>query len=273
MPVTNTDAVLHYDVGEFGELGYGVPNWSNDIGSLNPAILDLVNVIGRNLFHIMHHEDIDMRTPPSINTLRRVHKLYLRASQILTGRAIPPGELNLETQHVNPGGEVFRVYPIPYFRVRNVYLRRWAGYSMMALSEAMQHTENRKAVEISTGFAGQIGQYFTRIYQNMAVELFGKTREEVTEAGFVMAETDLAGYDPSQYFTSTELVDTVPDLSHVLTEDRLEVLAQGLPVTELPELRPWPLNLTDAYARLRNTPADGGTTSSSPGGFPPPPSP
>ena len=39
MPITNTDAVLHYDVGEFGKAGYAVPNWSDDVGSLNPQIL------------------------------------------------------------------------------------------------------------------------------------------------------------------------------------------------------------------------------------------
>ena len=70
MPVMNTDAVLWYNVGLFGEFGYGVPNPSDDVGSLNPNIIDCVNLIGRNLFNIMHHEDVDMRTPPSINTFR-----------------------------------------------------------------------------------------------------------------------------------------------------------------------------------------------------------
>ena len=68
-------------------------------------------LVGRNLFHIMHHEDADLRIPPSINTLKRVHKLYLRAANILAGRAVPPGENNMEVQHARPAGEVFRVYP------------------------------------------------------------------------------------------------------------------------------------------------------------------
>ncbi len=83
MPVVNTDAVLWYNVGQFGQLGYGVPNPSDDPGSLNPAIMDFVNLAGRNLFHVMHHEDADLRTPPSINTIRRIHKLYVRLGQIL----------------------------------------------------------------------------------------------------------------------------------------------------------------------------------------------
>ena len=81
MPVTNTDAVLWYNVGEFGKAGYAVPNWSNDVGSLNPQILDWTYLVGRNLFHIMHHEDADLRIPPSINTAKRIHKLYIRAAQ------------------------------------------------------------------------------------------------------------------------------------------------------------------------------------------------
>ncbi len=74
MPVTNTDSVLWYNVGEFGKIGYGVPNWSNDVGSLNPQILDWTYLVGRNLFHIMHHENADLRIPPSINTAKRIHK-------------------------------------------------------------------------------------------------------------------------------------------------------------------------------------------------------
>jgi hypothetical protein len=249
MPVTNTDAVLWYKVGIFGEIGYGVPNYSDDVGSLNQNILDFVHLAGRNLFHIMHHEDVDLRTPPSINTLRRFHKLYMRSVQVLAGRAVPPGENNLETKHVNPGGEMFKVFPVPYFRVRNQYMKRWAGLIMMSLAEAMQHTENRKAVEISTTFAGQIGQYFTRVYANMAIELFGKTREQVSAPGFLLTEEELIAYDPTIWFTSTELVDTVPPLNYVLTEDRLAVLSEGINTTDLPALQPWPTNLTTFYER------------------------
>jgi hypothetical protein len=249
MPVINTDAVLWYNVGLFGEIGYGFPNPSNKVGTLNHSIGDLVTLLGRNLFSIMHHEDVDLRVPPSVNTLRRVHKLYLRSVQILAGRAIPPGELNMEAQHVSPGGEMFRVFPCPYFRVRNHFLKRWAALVMMALSEAMQHTENRKAIEISTGFAGQIGQYLTRVYTNMAIELFGKTREQALAPGFVLADEDFAAYDPSKFFTQTEMVDTVPHLGQVLTEDRLAVLAEGIVVTDLPALQPWPTNLTNWYER------------------------
>jgi hypothetical protein len=251
MPVTNTDAVLWYNVGEFGKAGYAVPNWSNDIGSLNPQILDWTYLVGRNLFHIMHHEDADLRIPPSINTAKRIHKLYIRAGKILAGRAVPPGENNMEVLHARPAGEVFRVFPVPFFLVRNQFLRRWAELILISLAEAMQHTENRKSMEISTAFAGQVGQYLRRVYTNMAVELFGKTRAEAATDGFALTDADFAAYNPGDFFTQTEMVDTVPRLDRVFTEDRLDMLAEGIPVSELPELNPWPTNLTLHYAATR----------------------
>ena len=286
MPVINTDAVLWYNVGQFGQLGYGVPNPSDDPGSLNPIILDIVHLTGRNLFTIMHHEDVDMRTPPSINTIRRIHKLYIRLGQILAGRAIPPGELNMETLHVQPAGDTFKVFPVPFFKVRSPFLRRWSEMIMIMMAEAMQHTENRKSMEISTNFAGQIGQYMTRLYGNMASELFGKTRDEVKVPGFLLTEEELGNYDPSRFFTSSEMIDTVPHLGHVFTEDRLSVISDGIPVTSLPELQPWPTNLTSYYnakKKFRDANTDGishddpsASGSPSAGGgpvIPPPPGP
>lgn len=277
MPVTNSDAALWYNVGEFGLAGYAVPNWSNDIGTLNPQIYDIVKIVGENLFNMMHHEDVDMRIPPSINTLMRVHRLYVRFAQILSGRALAPGTPNMEPKHISPGGDVFLVYPVPYFKVRNIYMRRWCGLIFMMLGEAMQHTENRKEMEISLSFAGQIGQYMTRIYRNMGVEMFGKTQEQVMDAKFLLTDEEFSKYDPSKYFTSTELVDTVPRLDRTFTEDRLELLREGLTVTSLPPLVPWPVNMTDYYAAIRTdatiTGQDNQATTSTAGIIPPPPRP
>src|SRR3954465_4483896 len=251
MPITNTDAVLWYNVGEFGKAGYAVPNWSDDIGSLNPQILDWVYLVGRNLFHIMHHEDADLRIPPSINTIKRIHKLFVRAGNILAGRAVPPGENNMEVAHAGPAGEVFRVFPVPFFMVRNQFMRRWAEMILMSLAEAMQPTENRKSLEISTNFAGQVGQYIRRVYINMSIELFGKTRTIATADGFILTDADFSAYNPASFFTQTEMIDTVPRFDRVFTEDQLDTRAQGLAVTELPDMKPWPTNLTTYYSAMR----------------------
>ena len=61
--------------------------------------------------------------------------------------------------YARPAGEVFRVFPVPFFLVRNQFMRRWAEMILMSLAEAMQHTENRKSLEISTNFAGQVDNF------------------------------------------------------------------------------------------------------------------
>ena len=253
MPVTNSDAVLWYNVEEFGVAGYAVPNWSDDIGTLNPTIAELVSLSGINLFNIMHHEDADLTVPPSVNTLKRVHKLYLRLASILAGRSIPPGQNNMETDHVRPAGEIFLVYPSPYFNVRNRFMKQWSGWVMMMIAEMMQHTENRKEIEISTNFAGDVGQYMKRVYTNMAIELFQKDKAVAEADGFMLTDADFAAYNPALFFTSVEMTDTVPRLDRVFTEDRLAVLRQGIPVTQLPAtVQPWPVNLVDSYSKFRN---------------------
>ena len=259
MPVTNTDAVLWYNVGEFGKAGYAVPNWSNDVGSLNPQILDWTYLVGRNLFHIMHHEDADLRIPPSINTAKRIHKLYIRAGEH-PGRAGRAAGREQHGSDPRPAGgrSVPRVSRCRSSWCAIQFMRRWAELILMSLAEAMQHTENRKSLEISTAFAGQVGQYIRRVYINMAIELFGKTREQATADGFALTDADFAAYNPGDFFTQTEMVDTVPRLDRVFTEDRLELLAEGIAVTELPELRPWPTNLTLYYAGTRSDATIGG---------------
>ena len=269
MPSIRTDSALWYNVGLFGEAGYAVPNWSDDIASQNDTILDLTSTMGRNLFAVMHHDDADLRVPPSINTLRRIHKLILRARQILAGRAVPANVANMETAHARPEPEVFRVFPVPYFKVRNCWMRSYCGLVLTALTEAMQHTENRKPFEISTDFAGLIGQYLTRIYTRMAVELFGVPKEQAELPGYIMSEEVLAAYNPSQFFTSTELIDTVAPFNNVFTEDMLLPLSDGIKVTDLPELRPYPTVL-DAWSTTSVDAADATETPSSTKGHVPP---
>lgn len=262
MPLINTDAPLHYNVGVFGEAGYAVPNWGNDPGALNPTVLEYVDLAGRNLFAFMHSEDADLRTPPSINTCKKLHRLYVRATRLLMGRAVPYGEDNLEVAHQRPAGEIYRVYPIPFFKVRNPYMRRWAALTLTSICDAMQHTEGRKEVEISPAFASQVLQWLHRAYTNMAIELFNVERAVAIASGFTISDADFAAYDPSKFFTPTELVDTVPRLDRVFTEDRLELLAEGIPVTELPDLKPWPANLSDLYATIRTDATIGGASRS-----------
>jgi len=65
-------------------------------------------------------------------------------------------------------------------------------------------------------------------------------RADAEKPDFTLTEAQLAAYDPSKWFTSTELIDTVPDLQTWPTEDRLKVLTDGIPISHLPQLGPYP---------------------------------
>ncbi len=146
----------------------------------------------------------------------------------------------MEAVHTAPARQVSLIFPVPYFRVRNSWLKEWCGLVLNALSEAMQHTENRKPYEISENFAGTVGQYFHRLYRLMAVELFGSNTDDAKALDFLLTDADLSAYDPAKYFTSTEMIDTVPPLGDVPTEDDLLVLTNGIPATQLVNLTEYP---------------------------------
>lgn len=275
MPVFGTDEPLWYAVGVWGELGYAVPNFGNDFNTINGNIAYLVDAIGRNLSGVMHHSDADLRTPPSINTLQRVHKLILRGRSILSSRAMGPAQPRMEAVHATPAAEDFMIFPVPYFRVRNRWLKEWCGLVLASLSEAMQHTENRVEHDISTAFAGLVGQYLQRILVRLATELLGVPRAEAEKPDFAIADAVWATYDPSKFFTSTELIDTNRAPYLIPTEDDLETLTNGIPASMLvglqrfPRADPTPLT-AGVSSSTGSAPASSAAAS---GSFAPPPGP
>lgn len=239
MPGTN-DAFLWYNVGQWADYGLAVPNWSDDNKSQNQAIRDYVSIVGRNMQRIMFDVDSRLSTPPSINTITRVHRLCVRARQLLATAAVAPATPFMETAHALPAPEEFLVYPVPYFKVRNAWLKRWCGFGLLSLTEAMQHQENARPIDISMQFAGLVGQYIQRIYRDMCTTLLMIPLADASKPDFTLTDAQLSAYDPSKWFTSTELIDTVPDIINWPTEDRLRVLTDGIPIGYLPQLGPYP---------------------------------
>ena len=236
------DAVLWYNVGLWGEKGFAVPNWGDDTHTLNQTVWNFTQVVGRNVQAILNHPDSELRVPPSPNTLVRIHKLCTRARAILMGRAVPEGHLYMEAVHTLPAPEEFIVFPTPFFKVRNSWMKEYAAYALAALSECFQFTDNRRPVEISQQFAGSVYQYIHRIYQLMVLELLpGQFAiEDVEKRDFTLPDGFERNYTPSKWFTSTEMIDTVSPLNMVPTEDDLGPLSEGFPVTSLPALGRWP---------------------------------
>lgn len=235
-----TDQILWYNNGTWGRLGYAAPNFGNDPTTINASIAYLVEAIGRNLFGIMQHPDASLRVPPSLNTLTRIHKLCTRARSILAGRDVASGQNKFEPLHATPAPEDFLIYPTPYFKVRNRWLKEYCGLGIMAMTEAMQHTENRVPIDFSVQFSGLIGQYISRIYRLMNIELLAIPEIDAVKPDFTLTDAQLAAYAPEKFFTSSEMVDTVPPLVDVPTEDDLDVLAQGIPASQLVGLAKYP---------------------------------
>lgn len=249
MSAFRSDEIMAYDPGGnsvWFQLGYGCPSFGDDPQTLNSSIAYLVSSLGRNLSAVMHHRDADLRVPPSINTLIRVHKLVVRGRTILASRAVPENKPNFEAVHATPAREDFLIFPCPIFRVRSMWLKEWAGLTMNAISEACQHTENAKEYEISTSFAGLIGQYLQRIYVRMATELFQVPLVDAEKSDFTLSEQHFNSYNPSKFFTSTELIDIVPSLDMMPTEDDLRLVTDGIPASQIVGMRPWPGSMAAA---------------------------
>lgn len=266
-----TDQPLWYNNGVWGELGYAVPNFGNDPNTLNETIHYLTSVIGRNLSAIMHHPDVDLRSPPTINTLTRIHKLITRARTILGSRDVESGEFRMEPVHSSPAQLEFLIYPVPFFKVRNGWMKQYCGLILAALTEAYQHTDNRIAFEISTQFSGTLGQYLHRVYRLMAVELFGVPIEAAKALDFTLTAEQLASYRPEAVFTSTEMIDTMPPTALVPTEDDVRVLTDGIPASLLVGLSTYPSGALAGAAVVSGSTQTG--TVSATGAFSPAPSP
>ncbi|MFV0446012.1 MAG: hypothetical protein ACK5Q5_20745 [Planctomycetaceae bacterium] len=93
------------------------------------------------------------------------HPQALHTGAVDPPRAVPANILNMETAHALPAPEEFLVYPTPYFKVRNQWLKQYAGLMLIGLTEAMLHLENARPLEISEAFAGLNGQYVQRVYR------------------------------------------------------------------------------------------------------------
>lgn len=249
-PQFRNDAILWYCTPTWESLGLAVPNFGDDSQTLNENIADLVHSMGRNLQAVMCSTDAMLRTPPSPNTLIKIHKLIVRARDLMSSRSVGEADVQTEAEHVNPAPVAFRVFPTPFFQLRNSWMKMYCQYALWAISEAMQHTENRKAFVITERFSGSVGKFLRMIYTRMSVELLRVPKAEAEAPDFTLTDAHFAAYKPSEWFTSTEMIDTVPSLKFP-TEDDLFPLTEGVPVTELPTLK--------RYPGSANNPTDVGT--------------
>lgn len=235
-----TDSILHYSVGDFGRAGFAVPNPGNDKVTLNETIGDLVSMIGKQILSINTRADRDLPTPPSINTVRDLHKLYLRARQIVSTRTVEVSEMSFEADHVSPEAQPFLVFPTPYREIRNRWLKRYTQLMLTLCSNLMQHSENRREFDISPKVAKVVKDTMDRMYYDIATDLFQKSKADAKKPDFILTESDFNSWDWTSWYVDTERIETVVHSEWVFTEDDLDILARGIPATHLPKLEPFP---------------------------------
>ena len=263
MPGSN-DAILWYNVGQWADYGFGVPNWSDDIDSNNGSIRDLVQRTGRAMQIVMFGVDAKLSAPPRIDTLKQIHMMCTRARTLLQTGAVPANQSMLRTQHAAPTPQDHLVFPVPFFKVRNTYMKSWCELALTALTEAMQHSDNVRPFDFTMEFAGQIGQYFQRIYRDMAVLLLGIPIADASKPDFTITDAMWQSYDPSKVVPSHEMLDTSPQDLNFPTEDALRVITNGIPTSFLGNLPPWP-SMSGASAGI------GATVGPAPASFVPAP--
>ena len=230
-----TDSILHYKTGsKLDDFKLAVPNWSDDIQSINSTIVQLIELVGQNTLLIMTGNDARLRTAPYLDTIRTIHSLHVRFLNLLGSRARKENQTRFQGQHNTPSIIVPKVYPVPYGNVENRFLKDFCEISLQLQCEMLQHTENAIPFTISQAFADMAYSYSNRMYSFVAMDLFGISPSVAEAPGFILTEEQLAAYAPSKWIAPTERINTVARLDQILTEDAMRYIRGGIPITELP---------------------------------------
>lgn len=246
-PITSepfgTDEILWWNNGRWGEAGYAIANPGGKVWTNNQVIFAVHQLVGRELFALMHMPDVKFTRPPSKQFLWAIDKATKVAIKRLRDREVDFNDDRFDPQHATPVPKTFLCYPVPYFgeRIRQVDAAEYCTLMLLALSEMMQHSDNEFQLEVTSVFVGHIENYFARIQYLMATKFFNKSRDEVQSETWVgLTEADFSAYDPTSLHTESELVEERPPLRWWPTENDLSEI-RAKPITALLEhAQRWP---------------------------------
>lgn len=232
LPKFDTDEILWYKNGIWGDAGYAIPNPMAKTITSNSDIYELHSLCGKTMFQLLHdRNNVAFTTPPSKQWLFNLHQMLVVARKRLSDLTRLPNDSNgLDVQHAQPDRKMFLLYPVPYFgeRIRNADIAKYAQIALMMLSEIMQHTDNDRVGYITQAFSGEIGKYLQEILAQMGMKFFGYARADAYKLDFQVKDTDFANYDPSKLMISTELTDERPPDQWWPTTNDLSLIS-GLP--------------------------------------------
>jgi hypothetical protein len=266
LPQFNTDEILWYDNGIWGDAGYAIANPMGKTKTSNAIIFNFHQTVGKTLFKLMHQrEAVGFTRPPVKQFLYDIYQMCVVGRKRLADQVKMPNDNNgLTVTHAQPAAQQFLVYPVPFFladRVRNSDIRYYCELGLLMLSEIMQHEDNDIVGYIRDDFASSIGAYLREILAQLGMKFFGFTRAAAYDPAFLIPDAAFAAYDPSKLMLSTELTDErPPDQSWPTTND-LSLIA-SLPINEALLLcKRWPTqtSLFSGDASVFKADANGGT--------------
>jgi len=234
MNVYGSDRVLLYNVEPWRELGFGVANFGDNIGTVSFPLWRLADEIGKVQLYVMTHIDAQRTAPPSINTVKRVAKLLNRIQTVLAGRLKQDADQRLEEGHATATVLPWSIHPAPYFNsmvLRNAWLKEYNSLTMIALTNFYQHSDNNLALTVTKAFAQDVWQYFQEIKMYLGMELLLLPKDTVQPETFIFTDEHFAGYEPSLVTFNFESLDTPGPIESRVTEDALRPLFEGIPAT------------------------------------------
>lgn len=240
--VFGNDRPLLYDVEPWNLLGFAVPNFGENVGTLSQSIWGLADQVAKTQLTVMTHVDAQRTQYPSINTVMRIAKMCNRIRDVLISRLKKPADMRIEEVHATADLKPWQMHPVPYFRsaiVRNHWLSEYNGLVMIALTNMYQHSDNNLMLTVTIDFAAHVMQYFNEIKRFVGVELLGVDPEAIKSEGFTFTEEHYQNYntirDRSMNF---EALDKPGPLQARITEDDLQPFFEGIPAPLiLPNLR------------------------------------
>ncbi|MBX9790173.1 MAG: hypothetical protein K2Y37_14750 [Pirellulales bacterium] len=229
-----SDEILWYRNGIWGECGYAIPNSGGKNWTYNGDIFGLMQMIGRNVFEFAHRESVKFYTAPHKQFWYDVHQMLTVGIKRCADLAIRPNSDHVaEPTHATPTPQVFLVYPIPYFkaRVRQLDIARILQKMLMLQTEIMQHTDNERGNYFTAEFAGMVTQYLQECLAWIATKYFGYSRDESYAPGFKIADERFSNYNPDLVLTSAERTEERQPPLWWPTENDLSRI-RGIPINE-----------------------------------------
>lgn len=230
--IFGSDRPLLYNVTPWAQLGFAVPNFGDNIGTMSTPIWNLAKEIARIQLFVMTHVDAQRSQFPSRNTVERICKLCNRVQTVLGSRMRLPSDVRLESNHASVNPRPWSIHPVPYFVsdiIKNHWMAEYNELCMIALTNIYQHSDNNLPLTITQQFATDIYAYFREIRRLIGTELLMLDVEQVMGDSFVFTDEHYAAYDPSRYVINTEAIQTPGAIFSRPTEDDLRPLHQGIP--------------------------------------------